>query len=120
MSKKLTTQIRAAEKKRAHLVDELLRLKPLLKGSLSLTKRTCGKSNCHCAKEPAHPAWTLATRKDGKQRCQVVRQDDVEVVRERVERYRRFKEVLRRLRAIETEQKRRWRGLIEERNLPYK
>ncbi len=40
---------------------------PLLRGSLVLMRRTCGKKGCHCLQGEKHPAWYLAIRR-GKQR----------------------------------------------------
>src|SRR5205807_1439028 len=40
----------------------------LLPGSLSRSRRRCGKSTCHCATGPGHPSWYLAFMVGGKQR----------------------------------------------------
>ena len=91
-----------------------------MKGSLSLVKRTCGKASCHCAQEPAHEAWVLATSLGATQRrCQVVRQADVEAVRKRVAAYQRFRAGLRDIEAMHKETKALLRGLMEDRNVPY-
>lgn len=117
----LVRRIHRLERERARILEELLIDEPLLKGSLSRVKRTCGKPSCHCAQEPAHEAWVLmSTPSPGRQRrCQVVRQDDVEEVQERVETYKHFRERLRELEAIQKEQKALLRGFMENRNVPY-
>ena len=112
-------KIRSLDARRAHLIELLARDEPLLIGSLSHVNRTCGKPSCHCARTPAHPAWTLATTTDGQRRCQVVRLADVAEVRRRVATYKAFKQLLRDLDAIESEQAALLRGLMEARNLPY-
>lgn len=108
-------QIRKLERERARIVEGLLAREPLIRGSLSLVKRTCGNKTCHCAKKPAHEAWVLMSTLEGERRCQVVRQEDVEEVRGRVEIYRAFRAALRRLKAIETEQNALLRGILERR-----
>ena len=40
----------------------------LLPGSLSRSRRRCGKSTCHCATGPGHPSWYLAFMVGGNQR----------------------------------------------------
>jgi len=112
-------KVRSLDARRAHLIDVLARDEPLLIGSLSHVNRTCGKPSCHCARTPAHPAWTLATTTDGQRRCQVVRLADVAEVRRRVATYKAFKQLLRDFDAIESELAALLRGLMEARNLPY-
>ncbi len=113
-------RIRRLEAKRARIVGQLRASGLLLVGSLSLVKRTCGKPGCHCAQEPAHEAWLLATRLAGAQRrCQVVRQADVKEVQKRVAAYKRFRAGLRDVEALHKELKALLRGLMENRNVPY-
>ena len=112
-------RFRLLEQRRARLLEALCDDEPFLVGSLSLIQRTCGKPTCHCATTPAHPAWVLATTRDARRRCQVVRLADVEDVRRRVELYKRFKQALRDLDAIDREQTVLLRGLMEGRNAPY-
>lgn len=93
---------------------------PLTAGSLSLVKRTCGRPTCHCAKSPSHEAWVLGTYAKGKQRCQVVRQADVEDVSARVACYKELRAALVRLEAIGKEELALMRGLVKHRHIPYK
>lgn len=116
---KTTRKLHALEAQRARLIRTLTRDEPLLVGSLSLVDRTCGKPTCHCATKPGHPVWTLATRRDARRRCQVVRLDDVNEARRRVAAYKNFKQVLGELEAIEQDEKALLRGLMEDRNVTY-
>lgn len=116
---KIIRKVRQLERERARLLDALLVGEPLLKGSLSLVKRTCGKASCHCAQRPGHEVWVLATTQEARRRCQVVRQADVEEIRRRSAVYKGFWAALRRLDAIGKEEKVLLRGLIAERDLPY-
>ncbi len=65
-----------------------------LPGSLSQTHRRCGKRTCHCAQGGGHPVWSLTFMVGGKKRVERVPDDWVEVVRQRVEAGRQFKEAL--------------------------
>ena len=120
-SKNLATirKLRSLEQRRARLLGKLCDDEPLLVGSLSRVKRTCGKPTCHCATTPAHEAWVLATTQDARRRCQVVRFADVEDVRRRVGIYRAFRTGLRELEAINREERALLRGLMEDRDMPY-
>lgn len=111
--------LRQLERRRSELVERLLLSEPLLKGSLSLVKRTCGKPTCHCARRPAHPVWVLATSSDSRRRCQVVRQAEVELVQRRLAAYRQFKEALRSLQAMERREKTLLLGLRDSRAWTY-
>lgn len=112
-------KLRSLEERRAHLFEALGDDQPFLVGSLSLVKRTCGKPTCHCATTPAHQVWVLATTRDARRRCQVVRLADVADARRRVDLYRNFKKALRDLKALDREQTALLRGLMEGRNVPY-
>ena len=119
MPRNTPDKIRKLERERGRLLQILLRSALLLKGSLSLVKRRCGKPSCHCNTEPAHPTWVLCTTTEGQRRCQVVRKADVDEVRQRVEVYKRFRDAIRRLKTTEEQQKRLLRGLMDKRNAPY-
>jgi hypothetical protein len=120
-NKNLTTlqKLRVLEQQRARLLEALCEDEPFLVGSLSRVKRTCGKPTCHCATTPAHESWVLATTRDARRRCQVVRLADIEEVRRRVDLYQSFRKALRDLKAIDREQTALLRGLMEGRNDPY-
>jgi hypothetical protein len=113
-------KLHALEAERSRLIRALLGPEPLLIGSLSLVNRTCGKPSCHCAQEPGHPVWTLATTRNGQRRCQVVRIDDVEAIQARVDAYKEFNQRLKALEAIENKEKQILRGVRESRNQLYK
>jgi hypothetical protein len=122
MRKRVATivrKVRRVQEERARLLEALLTDRPLLKGSLSRVKRTCGKATCHCAEAPAHQVWVLATTHDRRRRCQVVRLPDVSAVQGRLAIYKKFRRRLRQLEAIAREEKRLLRGLMDERHAPY-
>jgi len=115
----IIAHLRRLERQRTALLDGLLTPSSLLKGSLSLVNRTCGKSNCHCARGSGHPVWVLATSRDGQPRRQVVRKADLEQVKQKVTEYQQFKDAMRRLEAIDQEEKQLLKGLLEKRHVAY-
>ncbi len=120
--KQIASQLRALrqlERRRRAVVQRLLDTSPLLRGTLSRILQRCGKPNCHCAKKPAHPVWRLASSREGHQRCQLVRQGDVEWAQEHVGRYKDLRAALRTLEAIHKEERAGLRGLMELRAIEY-
>jgi hypothetical protein len=65
-----------------------------LPGSLALTHRRCGKPTCHCVKGDGHPMWSLTFMVQGKKRVERIPNEWIELVRERVEAGRKFKEAV--------------------------
>lgn len=111
--------LRRLERRRARLMESLLVSTPLVRGSVTHTHQRCGTPGCRCATKPSHPVWRLATSRDGLKRCQLIRQADVEEVRELVARYRDFRDGLRELEAMHKEEKELLRGLMEIRDVGY-
>jgi uncharacterized protein DUF6788 len=66
----------------------------LLPGSLSQSRRRCGKPTCHCATGPGHPSWYLAFMVGGKQRVEHVPAAWAADVRRRVAAGREFKQAV--------------------------
>jgi len=66
----------------------------LLPGSLSETRRRCGKPTCHCAAGEGHPVWTLTFMVDGQKRVERIPAAWVAAVRELVEAGREFKQAV--------------------------
>ena len=60
----MSAQERASRSRLAQIVSR----QPLLRGSLTLRKLTCGKPNCRCRKGHKHEALYLSYSKDGKPR----------------------------------------------------
>ena len=65
-----------------------------LPGSLSVTRRRCGKPGCHCARGESHPSWSLTFMVGGQKRVEHIPADWVESVRQRVELGRQVKDAL--------------------------
>lgn len=111
--------LRRLERRRTALLDRLLVATPLIRGSVTHTHQRCGTPGCHCATKPSHPVWRLATSREGHKRCQLIRQSDVDEVRELVTCYRDFRGGLRELEAMHKEEKALLRGLMEIRDVGY-
>ncbi len=104
----------------ADILDQMLTSETLMIGTLSEVLRTCGKPNCRCARKPSHRHWTLLTAFEGKRRCQVIRKKDVQMVKEKVECYRRFRDLLKQMKRLDLQRYSILKELLEERNELYK
>lgn len=81
----------------------------LLSGSLSLSRRRCGKVNCHCASGEGHPIWLLTYSLRGKKRVERIPEDWAEEIGKRVDSGRQFKDALSELGALNAELLALWR-----------
>jgi hypothetical protein len=72
---------------RLHLPDDAL------PGSLSVSRRRCGKPSCHCAKGDGHPFATLTFMLAGKKRVEAVTADWLDPIRPRVDAGRKLKAI---------------------------
>ena len=109
---KLTSQ-------RASVLESLTRTEPLTIASVHETRRRCGKPGCYCVEKPGHLQTILMSVSDGRRRCQVVRQADVETVRQSVALYRDFKTGLRTLKGIDAKVLALLKQLMRLRDTPY-
>jgi len=66
----------------------------LLPGSLSQSRRRCGKPTCHCATGAGHPSWYLAFMVEGKQRVEHIPAAWAADVQRRVAAGREFKQAI--------------------------
>ena len=66
----------------------------LLPGSLSQSRRRCGKPACHCSTGAGHPSWYLAFMVGGKQRVEHIPAAWAADVQRRVAAGREFKQAI--------------------------
>ena len=66
----------------------------LLPGSLTQSRRRCGKPTCHCATGAGHPSWYLAFMVGGKQRVAHIPAAWAADVQRRVAAGRAFKQAM--------------------------
>lgn len=76
------------------LVETLLAIRELLKGSVYELKTRCGKPSCHCAAPdgPRHGTPVLSWSHQGKTRLRSLSSPDLARVRRLTEHYRRFRQ----------------------------
>lgn len=83
------------------LVDSLLSEREQIKGSLFARFAACGKATCACAAGQKHgPYYVLSSRSGGSGAFVYLKEDQVSRVKELVERHRRFRKGLKRLKGL--------------------
>ena len=93
-------------KERKRLLRRLSQGHELAIGTVSVVLRKCGNPGCRCVRGHRHPQ-TLFLFKDeeGRRRCKLVRRADEVRLQEAGELYRDFRRGLKRLRAIDRQEK---------------
>ena len=98
---RLEQGIRVSLLKHDSLVDALLQERTQIRGSLFSRFAMCGKANCACAQGEKHgPYYVLSNRSGGEGAFVYLKQEQVSRVRELVNRHRRFKKGLKRLKGL--------------------
>ena len=77
----------AMERQGRSRVTQLIQQAGLIRGTLLLRERTCGKPTCHCAKGERHVSLHLQVSRDGKSRQVIVPRGMETQVREWVANY---------------------------------
>ena len=118
---KLHDALRELHHERRRLIRHLTARHELAIGSVSVVYRKCGNPRCHCADGVGHQQ-TLFAFKDiaqGRRRCKLVRRADESRMLRAGKRYRQFREDLKRLRAIDREEKQILMAIAEQRAVHY-
>ena len=98
---RLEQGIRVSLLEQDSLVDALLQERAQIRGSLFSRFAMCGKANCACAQGEKHgPYYVLSNRSGGEGAFVYLKQEQVSRVRELVNRHRRFKKGLKRLKGL--------------------
>ncbi len=96
--------------KQKSLMDSLKEIGPILKGSIHIQKRKCGKPNCRCSKGKLHRAAYLVYRNRGKTERKYLGSTVPAKVRKYVNNYRKLKRNLEKLTEVT------YKIIVEEKN----
>lgn len=120
--RKLRDSLRQLHQERRRLLRRLKREHELAIGTVSVVNRKCGNPNCHCVKGLGHPQtlFLFKDEKEGRRRCKLVRRLDEARMLQAGERYREFRNDIKRLRAIDLEEKRILMAFADSRAVRYK
>lgn len=80
------------------LISQLQKAREILQGSIVELYRSCGQKGCRCQRGFKHgPAYYLSRTVKGTTKMEYITKDKINDVRERVENYKRFKNILKEL-----------------------
>ena len=94
-------QIEQLESRRAEIVESVMGIREMIRGSFSTVYRKCGKSNCRCAKGVGHPADQIVFLQGSRSKCRIVPKQEVPWVKSMTENRRLFRRQRQQLRKIE-------------------
>lgn len=105
-SREILRELKKLEKKRAGLMEALLRTEDLAVGTLRRARRPCGNPRCgKCAEGPSHEQVVLYyTNEKGKRTSRFVRRSEEERFEQASRCYREFREALRELKHLDCEE----------------
>jgi hypothetical protein len=99
------------QRRRRHLHEQLraLSFEPLMRGSVYVRRRKCGRPTCACAKQPEalHPSKFLTVFLHGRTRGFHLRPEDEPAVQRAIETYNRLWQIVNDLTACEVAELRR-------------
>ena len=91
------TQMPASERDWRSRLAQILHRDPLMRGTLSVRKLTCGKPTCRCQKGRKHLALYLTYSQGGRTYQVFIPRDMEEEVRQSVGNYQRVRQLLERI-----------------------
>jgi hypothetical protein len=91
------SQFPASERALRSRLAKLVHDEPLLRGTLSMRKITCGKANCRCARGEKHLCLYLTCSRSGRVHQVFIPRDIADQVRRWVHNYRTVRELLEKL-----------------------
>ncbi len=105
-SREIIRKLKRIEKKRGELMNKLMSSEEVAVGTLARAKRPCGNPRCgKCAISPSHEQVVLYyTNEKGKRTSRFVRRSEEERFEEAHGSYREFKDAVRELKHLDSEE----------------
>jgi hypothetical protein len=100
----LRSRLRKIHDEQLELLNRMMDIGPLLKGSVYQTYRTCSYPNCRCHQDQKHgPFPAISFSINGKHHSRPIRRDDFAEVQRKADAYKRFQKALTQWRAYNRE-----------------
>lgn len=93
----LKSKITAAERELRSRLAQLISSGAMIRATLTVRERVCGKASCKCATGEKHASLYLVSRQDGKLRQLFVPKELETQARQWVEQYQRVQELLEKI-----------------------
>lgn len=94
-------QIQQLGLRHAELLNCIVEIRAMIRGSFSTVYRKCGKPNCRCAKGDGHPLDRIVFFQGSRSTSRAVAKGEVQWVKSMTENRRKFREYRQQLRAVQ-------------------
>lgn len=95
--------IRQLKRRHCQLIESIVGIEEMIRGSFCTVYRKCGKSNCRCARGKGHPLDRIVFTEGSVSRSRAVPGEEVLWVKKMVENRKKFRRRKRELKAVEKE-----------------
>ncbi len=112
-------EISKIEKERKRLIKLLFSDCDVVEGSFIDVLVRCGRSGCHCEKEPVHPVTRLSWWKNGKLKNKIVRVADRERIRILSNNYKKHKQAMSALVKLNEKEKETIKTVVKLKTVKY-
>jgi hypothetical protein len=89
------TEAAGARQRKYALIERFHIPDGLLPGTICVSYRKCGNSNCRCARGQGHESWSWTFMLDGKKHVEHVPANKLDEIRSRIEHGREFQDAVR-------------------------
>jgi len=93
--------LKALQRQRSLLVEDLLKVRLMIRGTFGETYRRCGKSTCWCAKEKGHLYTRITWTENMQSKTRAIPKKDVDWIKKTTENYRRFRKLRQKIRELD-------------------
>lgn len=100
---RLRQKVCRLDQRRHKLIQQVLRPRPMISGSLYQMRRRCGNPRCKCARGQLHASWYLSKRQEGRTKLTYIGRSAPEWLTQQARHYRRHQKVLAQIRKIDAE-----------------
>ena len=94
-------QIEQLGLRHAELLNSIVGIRGMIRGSFSTVYRKCGKPNCWCARGDGHPLDRIVFFQGSSSKSRAVAKGEVQWVKSMTENRRRFRKYRQQLRAVQ-------------------
>ncbi len=93
--------LKALQRQRSLLVEDLLKVRLMIRGTFGETYRRCGKSTCWCAKGKGHLYTRITWTENMQSKTRAIPKKDVDWIKKTTESYRRFRKLRQKIRELD-------------------
>ena len=81
------------ERKRSVVIEKLISVRTMIRGSFSEIKRKCGKPNCWCRNGSGHPNTRITWNDSAQSKTKSISKNEIPWIKEATESYKGFRQL---------------------------